>query len=136
MSTQREHPQPLLKLSSTSPQNGSNFLYTRMSIEGPNIPLFILPRLTRGFSFTLSWIKTPHRWYCAPLFEECLQHHGHKGDPRVTLRTCGAIGETQGTYSGFHTWKNTKTPPCVLVFSSEHREISKSQGIMRLTWKT
>ena len=29
----------------------------------------------------------------APLLEECPQHHGHKGDPRVTLETCGAIGE-------------------------------------------
>ena len=28
-----------------------------------------------------------------PLLEECPQHHGHKGDPRVTLGTCGAIGE-------------------------------------------
>ena len=30
---------------------------------------------------------------CAPLHEECLQHHGHKGDLGVTPRTCGAIGE-------------------------------------------
>ena len=29
----------------------------------------------------------------APLFEECPQHHGHNGDPGVTLETCGAIGE-------------------------------------------
>ena len=29
----------------------------------------------------------------APLFEECPQHHGHKGDPGVTPGTCGAIGE-------------------------------------------
>ena len=29
----------------------------------------------------------------APLLEECLQHHGHKGDPGVTLGTCGTIGE-------------------------------------------
>jgi hypothetical protein len=29
----------------------------------------------------------------APLHEECPQHHGHKGDPEVTPRTCGAIGE-------------------------------------------
>ena len=28
-----------------------------------------------------------------PLHEECPQHHGHKGDPGVTPRTCGAIGE-------------------------------------------
>ena len=28
-----------------------------------------------------------------PLLEECRQHHGHKGDPEVTLGTCGAIGE-------------------------------------------
>ena len=25
--------------------------------------------------------------------EKCPQHHGHKGDPRVTPGTCGAIGE-------------------------------------------
>ena len=31
--------------------------------------------------------------YCTPLLEKCLQHHGHKGDPRVTPRTCEAIGE-------------------------------------------
>ena len=30
---------------------------------------------------------------CAPLLEECPQHHGYKGDPRVTPETCGAIGE-------------------------------------------
>ena len=29
----------------------------------------------------------------ASLFEECSQHHGHKGDPRVMPGTCGAIGE-------------------------------------------
>ena len=29
----------------------------------------------------------------APLLEECPQHHGHKGDPRVTPGTCGTIGE-------------------------------------------
>ena len=34
------------------------------------------------------------RSYClVPLFEECPQHHGHKGDPEVTPGTCGAIGE-------------------------------------------
>ena len=33
------------------------------------------------------------RIHCrAPLLEECPQHHGHKGDPGVTLGTCGAIG--------------------------------------------
>ena len=31
--------------------------------------------------------------YRTPLLEECPQHHGHKGDPGVTLGTCGAIGE-------------------------------------------
>ena len=29
----------------------------------------------------------------AALHEECLQHHGHKRDPRVTPGTCGASGE-------------------------------------------
>ena len=28
----------------------------------------------------------------APLHEECLKHHGYKGDPGVTAETCGAIG--------------------------------------------
>ena len=28
-----------------------------------------------------------------PFHEECPQHHGHKGDPRVTPGTCDAIGE-------------------------------------------
>jgi hypothetical protein len=30
---------------------------------------------------------------CAPLYEECPQHHGHKGDPGVTPETFGAIGK-------------------------------------------
>ena len=34
-----------------------------------------------------------HRMCCTPLHEDCPQHHGHKGDPEVTLMTCGAIGE-------------------------------------------
>ena len=29
----------------------------------------------------------------APFLEECPQHHGHKGDPRVMPRTCGTIGK-------------------------------------------
>ena len=29
----------------------------------------------------------------APLLEECLQHHGHKGDLGVMPGTCGTIGE-------------------------------------------
>ena len=29
----------------------------------------------------------------AHVHKECLQHHGHKGDPGVTPGTCGAIGE-------------------------------------------
>ncbi len=33
------------------------------------------------------------RWCRAPLHEECLKHHGHKGDPGVTPGTCGAVGE-------------------------------------------
>ena len=36
---------------------------------------------------------TWHMGCRTPLHEECLQHHGHKGDPRVTLGTCDAIGE-------------------------------------------
>ena len=27
-----------------------------------------------------------------PLHEECMKHHGHKGDLGVTPGTCGAIG--------------------------------------------
>jgi hypothetical protein len=30
---------------------------------------------------------------CAPLHKGCPKHHGHKGDPGVTPRTCGAGGE-------------------------------------------
>ena len=29
----------------------------------------------------------------SPLIEECSQHHGYKGNPGVTLMTCGTIGE-------------------------------------------
>ena len=29
----------------------------------------------------------------APLYKECAQHHGYKGDPRLTPGTCGTIGE-------------------------------------------
>jgi hypothetical protein len=31
--------------------------------------------------------------YRAPLQKGCPKHHGHKGDPGVTPRTCGASGE-------------------------------------------
>jgi hypothetical protein len=35
-----------------------------------------------------------NKWCCrTPLHEECLKYHGHKGDPGVTPRTCGAVGE-------------------------------------------
>ena len=30
---------------------------------------------------------------CAPLYEKPPKHHRHKGDPRITLGTCGAICE-------------------------------------------
>jgi hypothetical protein len=30
---------------------------------------------------------------CAPLQNGCLKHHGHKGNPRVTSKTCGTGGE-------------------------------------------
>ena len=35
------------------------------------------------------------RWgeYHAPHLDKCFQHYEHKGDTRVTLVTCGAIGE-------------------------------------------
>ena len=29
----------------------------------------------------------------APLHMECPKHHGHKGDPGVTPKTCDAVGE-------------------------------------------
>ena len=28
-----------------------------------------------------------------PFHEECLKHHGHKGDPGVTLGSCDTVGE-------------------------------------------
>ena len=31
--------------------------------------------------------------YRALFLEDCLQHHGHKGDPGVMPGICGAIGE-------------------------------------------
>ena len=31
--------------------------------------------------------------YHTPLYEECPKHHGHKGDPGVTPKTCDAIGD-------------------------------------------
>ena len=38
-----------------------------------------------------------------PLHEECPRHHGHKGDPGVTPRTCNAIGErAPGVGNAFH----------------------------------
>ena len=30
---------------------------------------------------------------CAPLHKECPKYHGPKGDPGVTPRTCGAVGD-------------------------------------------
>jgi hypothetical protein len=39
------------------------------------------------------WLDGTNNICRAPLHEECQQHHGHKGDPRVTPGTCGAIGE-------------------------------------------
>ena len=30
---------------------------------------------------------------CTPLHEECLKHHGYKGDPGVTPGTCDDVGE-------------------------------------------
>jgi hypothetical protein len=51
----------------------------------------------------------------APLHEECLQHHGHKGDPGATHGTCGAKGEraqvilvwvrTPGVENAFLPWR-------------------------------
>ena len=39
-------------------------------------------------------LKVARQTFChAPLLEECLQYHGHKGDPGVTPGTCGAIDE-------------------------------------------
>ena len=38
-------------------------------------------------------ITRDNKCFCTLLHEECLQHHGHKGDPGVTLGTCSAIGE-------------------------------------------
>jgi hypothetical protein len=33
------------------------------------------------------------RLHVVHLYEECPQHHGHKGGPGVTPETCGAIGK-------------------------------------------
>ena len=41
----------------------------------------------------------------APLHEECLKHHGHKGDPRVTHETCGAIGDDTPMRSVSGEWR-------------------------------
>ena len=40
-----------------------------------------------------SHVVVGFRHCCAPLFEECPQHHRHKRDPGVTPETCGAIGK-------------------------------------------
>ena len=50
-----------------------------------------------------------------PLHEDCLKYHGHKGDPRVIPKTCGAIGEraqvnlvwtkASDIKNAFHPWK-------------------------------
>ena len=37
-------------------------------------------------------IDTSNIMCLAPLHEECPKHHGHKGDPEVTPKTCGAVG--------------------------------------------
>ena len=43
---------------------------------------------------TLGRLDLPRYADCrAPLLEECPQHHGHKGDPGVTLGACGFIDE-------------------------------------------
>ena len=47
-------------------------------------PSFMSPTYIRNWWQHCCW---------APLHEECPKHHGHKGDPRVKLGTCGVIGE-------------------------------------------
>ena len=43
---------------------------------------------------------------CAPLHEESLKHHGHKGNPKVTPGTCGAVGErAPGVGNASHPWR-------------------------------
>ena len=52
-------------------------------------------------------------FFHAPLHEECLQHHGHKGDPVVTPGTCGAVCEKtlsnlsvgEGVGNASHPWR-------------------------------
>ena len=39
------------------------------------------------------WKNRDHGKCRALLLEECPQHHGHNGDPRVMPKTCAAIGE-------------------------------------------
>jgi hypothetical protein len=48
---------------------------------------------TRGVVNNLNYHIYHYPCYRAPLHKECLQHHGHKGDPGVTPGICSAIGE-------------------------------------------
>ena len=45
-----------------------------------------------------------------PLHEECLKHHGRKGDPGVTPGTCGAIGPSDPSV-GEGPWCKERLPP-------------------------
>ena len=66
-------------------------------------------RGTLVYDNTLPPVSSPS--YHAPLHEECLQHHGHKGDPGVTPGTCGAISErAQVILVWVRPWA-LKTPP-------------------------
>ena len=77
---------------------------------------------------------------CAPLHEECPQHHGHKGDPGVTPMTCGVIGEraqvilvwvrAPGVENASHPIKNT-----IMCLSSSNG-VELIQSLQRQLWLT
>jgi hypothetical protein len=52
-----------------------------------------------------------NRRCCAPLHEECLEHHVHKGDLEVTPGTWGAIGERAQVILVWVRAHTFKTPP-------------------------
>ena len=57
--------------------------------HGDNASLYCIWNPTSSNANTSS-----HVIFCRVHFhEECLKHHGHKGDPRVTPKTCGAVSE-------------------------------------------
>ena len=58
----------------------------------PMVQLVGLPPDTPMVLFS-SFDMNPNQNCHTPLHEECMKHHGHKGKPRVTPNTYGAVGE-------------------------------------------